>query len=307
MQPTSQSEIRRTRISAKLLFIFACASLMLSLACWPKNTNNPNTAPSSTAQKSRRVTNQKFIAALPQGFRLPDDTDEVGLRVLSDYGAVFVARGAGVIAPPVIMFDDEAAVSRWQSGTKMARESINGINVELQEAAMKALKEARAEAEGAKLTITPRGTDAARRGYTDTVKLWQSRVNPGLTHWVKEGKLDKGEAARIRALSPREQVAEILRLEGDGLYFNTDFTKSILYSVAAPGTSQHLSMLAFDVKEYESAEVRSILARHGWFQTITSDLPHFTYLGVNESELPSLGLKKTTNSSRTFWIPQLKE
>ena len=100
-------------------------------------------------------------------------------------------------------------------------------------------------------------------------------------------------------------MPEILRLEGKGLYFNMDFTKSILYSVAAPGTSQHLSMLAFDVKEFENAEVRSILARHGWFQTITSDLPHFTFLGVSESELPSLGLKKTTNSGRTFWIPQL--
>jgi hypothetical protein len=292
-------------VGARPLFIILWASLMLSLACWPKNSNNTNNNQNSAQQKSKRVTNQKFIAALPQGFRLPDDTDEVSLRVLADYGSVFVARGAGVTPPPVIMFDDEAAVARWQSGTKIAKETIGGVSVELQEAAMKALKEARAEAESAKLSISPRGTDAARRSYTDTVKLWQSRVNPGLAHWVKEGRLDKEEAARLRALSPREQVPEILRLEGDGLYFNTDFTKSILYSVAAPGTSQHLSLLAFDVKEHENAEVRSILARHGWFQTITSDLPHFTYLGVQENELPQLGLKKSTNAGRTFWIPQL--
>lgn len=295
----------RTFIPAKPLFILLCASLVLSLACWLKKPDNTNSTQSNAQKKSSRVTNQKFIAALPQGFRLPDDSDEVGLRVLADYGSVFVARGAGVVPPPVIMFDDEAAVTRWQSGTKVAKESIGGVSVELQEAAMRALKDARTEAEAAKLSITPRGTDAARRSYTDTVKLWQSRVNPGLAHWVKEGRLDKEEAARLRALNPREQVPEILRLERDGLYFNTDFTKSILYSVAAPGTSQHLSMLAFDVKEHENAEVRSILARHGWFQTITSDLPHFTYLGVGENELPGLGLKKSTNAGRTFWIPQL--
>lgn len=297
--------MRSGRALPSLLFIFVCVSLALCQACWNKdsaNSNkNQNNAPST---KSRRVTNQKFIAALPPGFALPADSDEVGQRVLADYGAMFVARG-GVTVPPVLIFDDEDAVARWQSSTKIARENMGGINVELQEAAMKALKEARAEAESSKLTISPRGPDAARRSYSETVKLWQSRVNPGLTHWVKEGRLDKEDAARIRALSPREQVPEILRLENDGLYFNMDFTKSILYSVAAPGTSQHLSMLAFDVKEFENAEVRSILARHGWFQTITSDTPHFTYLGASESELPSLGLKKTTNGGRTFWIPQL--
>lgn len=287
-----------------LLSIFVCAALALSLACKPKDADNSNKAQNNSAQKSRRVTNQKFIAALPKGFRLPDDSDAVGQRVLEDYGSMFVARG-GVTVPPVLIFEDDAAVTRWQSSTQIARESFGGISVELQEAAMKALKDARAEAESASLSISPRGTDAARRSYSDTVKLWQSRVNPGLQHWVKEGKLEKEEAARIRALSPREQVPEILRLEGDGLYFNTDFTKSILYSVAAPGTSQHLSLLAFDVKEFENPEVRAILARHGWYQTITSDLPHFTFLGTSESELPSLGLKKTTNSGRTFWVPQL--
>ncbi|MCA1557723.1 MAG: hypothetical protein LC731_04185, partial [Acidobacteria bacterium] len=280
-------KLQSAKSHSRSLFTLACIILALSFAC-RKDADNENKPQANSAQKSgKRVTNQKFINALPKGFTLPADSDEVGLRVLADYGAVFVARG-NVTVPPVVIFDDDAAVSRWQSGTRVARENIGGINVELQEAAMKALKEARAEAEAAKLTITPRGTDAARRSYGDTVKLWQSRVNPGLTHWVKEGRMEKAEAERIRALSPREQVPEILRLERDGLYFNTDFSKSILYSVAAPGTSQHLSMLAFDVKEHENSEVRAILARHGWFQTITSDTPHFTFLGTTENELPAL-------------------
>jgi hypothetical protein len=251
------------------------------------------------------MTNQKFAASIPPELVLPDEGDEIGNRVLKDYGAMFVARG-GATAPHVIIFADEAAVRDWQASVRTTRAEMGGINIELQAPAMTALMEARTEAQAAHLTITPDGTTAARRGYEETVRLWQSRVNPGLTHWVDKGRLDKAEAARIRSLSPREQVPEILRLEADGLNFSTYFDKSILYSVAAPGTSQHLSMLAFDVKEHQNANVRQLLARHGWFQTITSDEPHFTFLGVKEDELPSLGLKKkTTSGGRTFWIPDL--
>ena len=64
-------------------------------------------------------------------------------------------------------------------------------------------------------------------------------------------------------------------------------------------------MLALDVSEFENANVRRILADHGWFQTVASDLPHFTYLGVKESELPGLGLKKVTNAGRDFWVPNI--
>ena len=306
MQATSKTCKGGSRTAQYTAALLLCALLAFSVACWNKgNSNNSNTpTANSSGKKTKRITNENFIKSLPQGFTLPADTDDVGQRLLEEYGAVFVVRG-DVVRPPVIMFEDEAAVTRWQSGVKTARETIGGVGVELQEAAMRALKEARAEAEREKLSITPRGADAARRGYNETLKLWQSRVNPGLTYWVKEGQLNKEEADKIRTMNTREQVAEILRLEQKGLYFSMDFKKSILYSVAAPGASQHISMLAFDVKEYENAKVRAILARHNWFQTITSDLPHFTFLGVSESELPSLGLKKTTNSGRTFWIPQL--
>jgi hypothetical protein len=291
--------------SQRLLACVLLVTLIFVPACWKTNENgNGSSSTNSPVKATSRVTNEKFLASLPPGFSLPEDADEVGQRVLSDYGAVLVARG-GAQPPPTVVFADEPATSRWQSSVKSTRADIGGTSVELQSPAMKALMEARDEARATKLDITPRGTDAARRSYTETVKLWQSRVNPGLTHWAKDGRLTQEEAARIRALSPRDQIPEILRLEADGLYFSTDFSKSILYSVAAPGTSQHISMLAFDVKEYENPTVRSILARHGWFQTVSSDMPHFTFLGVTEDQLPSLGLKKTTNGGRVFWIPDL--
>jgi hypothetical protein len=97
----------------------------------------------------------------------------------------------------------------------------------------------------------------------------------------------------------------VLELERDRIFFAKDLSKSIIYSVAPPGASQHLAMLAFDVAEYYDAEVRSLLARHGWFQTVTSDLPHFTFLGADESDLPGLGLKRIENGDRHFWVPDI--
>jgi hypothetical protein len=79
--------------------------------------------------------------------------------------------------------------------------------------------------------------------------------------------------------------------------------------VAAPGASQHLALLAFDAAEYESAEVERSLGNAGWFRTVPNDLPHFTFLGCDESELPQLGLAPTTREygerSFSFWVPDL--
>jgi hypothetical protein len=280
------------------------ALLLLDLACGKKEAYVDSYESSSKSVNVGKPTNQTFFASLPKSLSLPKQTDEVEMRLLTDYGAMFVARG-GVVPPPTIIFIDEAAVGTWQASVKTMRADFGGITVELQTPAMTALMEARSEAQKSSLDITPRGSDAARRSYSETLTLWQSRVNPGLSHWVTEGSLSEQEAARIRALAPLDQIPEILRLEKQGIYFSKDFSKSILYSVAAPGTSQHLSMLAFDVKEYDNPTVRSILARHGWFQTVSSDTPHFTFLGVTEDELPSLGLKKVKSEGRNFWVPKI--
>jgi hypothetical protein len=64
-------------------------------------------------------------------------------------------------------------------------------------------------------------------------------------------------------------------------------------------------MLAFDVREFDQPEVRQILADHFWYQTVTSDLPHFTYLGASEPKLPSLGLKRLLNQGRAFYVPDI--
>lgn len=242
-----------------------------------------------------------FFSQLPATL---NPTSEVETLLLREYGAVFIARGS-VTPPPKIVFAEQGEVEDFQNRVEVKGATIAGFELELQSNAMNALLHALAEGEGAGLTITPRGVDSARRDYDGTVELWSSRVEPALEHWVNQGRLHETDAERIRSLTPFEQVPEVLRLEAQGIWFAKDLSKSIIYSVAPPGTSQHLSMLAFDVKEFGDPKVRKILARHGWFQTVVSDLPHFTYLGVKEAELTDLGLKRVESGNQTFWVPDI--
>jgi hypothetical protein len=225
--------------------------------------------------------------------------------VLEDYGAMFVASNQ-VMPPPVCMFKSEADALNFQNEAKFKAAVIGGDRIELQPAAMDALLAAREEARRQGLDITPRGgTEAARRSYKDTLRLWDTRFLPALSHWSARGRLTREQVTRLRNLPLRDQVREVLELEKKGIYFSKDFSKSILYSIAAPGTSQHISMLALDVSQFANARVRRILAEHGWFQTVKSDLPHFTYLGLKESELPSRGLRQVKSGAQLFWIPNV--
>lgn len=282
-----------------------CTATFAVLGCWSLSAESGNTSaaenPDPTVQmQTKTPENVDFLTNLGRGFVQP--TDDAGRLLLREYGSVFVARG-GAIPPKKVVFVDEADVQAYQSSLQRSVESIGGINVELQTPAMNALKAAINDARSAGFSIGPRGADSAKRGYNQTVGLWASRVNPGLVHWVGKGRLTQAEANRIRSLSPYQQVPEILKLEQQEIWFAKTLNKSIIYSVAPPGTSQHISMLALDVKEFENAKVREILANHGWYQTVVSDLPHFTFLGVKKTELSKLGLKEVVNSGRSFWIP----
>jgi hypothetical protein len=230
--------------------------------------------------------------------------DAVARRLVEEYGAMFLAEG--VFVPVKCAFESEEEVEEFQTTAGWLAIDFGGAKVELQPAAMESLYYARGEARLLDLDITARGgSEAGRRSFADTLRLWRSRVEPALEHWCARGRLSEQEAARLSRLAPREQVAAVLELEGGGLFFSKDFSKSILRSVAAPGASQHLAMLAFDAAEFADARVRSVLARHGWFQTVLSDLPHFTYLGLAEEELPARGLRPVESGGQTFWIPEM--
>ena len=309
--------------SGKLVFISLALALIAS-SCWDAASKpgdrsmneSRNSLPDSKVSNSRANNGNSdsgnqmttisrktgFMANVPSDFSEP--SDEAGRTLFKEYGAVFVAK-VGVIPPKTVVFKDSAEVSSFQAILSKASETIGGFQLELQAPAMKALNEAIADAKSQNLSISPRDKDSAKRTYDETIELWASRVDPALKHWVAQGKITQPDADRIKSLSPYQQVPEVFKLEAKGIWFAKDLSKSIIYSVAPPGSSQHLSMLAFDVKEHENEKIRAVLAKHGWYQTVTSDLPHFTFLGVTEDKLSGLGLKRVTDGGRTFWVPDL--
>lgn len=228
-------------------------------------------------------------------------------RLLAEYGSVFVTTAT---PPPVIVFSDEIEVQRFQESLYTERAVVGSYEVELQSHALKTLIAAGDDAAKAGVSISARAADAGRRSYEQTVSLWRRNVGRGLEYWQERRRLDPNTAATIADLSLREQVAAVLDLESkELLYFGTYFDKSILSSVAAPGSSQHLSMLAFDVAEYEDRLVEEILGHHGWFRTVANDLPHFTFLGRSETALPVMGLMRISRTfgagDYRFWVPAL--
>ncbi|MFN2598485.1 MAG: hypothetical protein ABR563_15040 [Pyrinomonadaceae bacterium] len=279
-----------------------------------RNKTDTTTPRGATTAQPRDFRATRFYAALtralaPRGLSpedLCDLDDAAARRLLAEYGAMFLAV-EGVRLPAVLVFASEAEVERFQREARPRAATIEGVTFELQGAALDALLAAREEALSAGLELTPRdGAEAARRTYADTLRLWDSRVRPALEHWAGERRVEPAEAERLQKLAPDEQLAEVLRLEERGVFFSKDFSKSILHSVAAPGASQHLAMLAFDVAEFTDARVRETMARRGWFQTVLSDLPHFTFLGVREKDLPDLGLRRVAGCGQTFWVPDLE-
>lgn len=228
-------------------------------------------------------------------------------RLFAEYGAVFATTAT---PPPVIIFDDAAQVEAFQSSLSLGRGVLGDHEIQLQAVALAALAAAAAEMAERGGSITARAADAGGRSYVDTVRLWTRNVTRGIEHWEGLGRITRELAQSIRELSPVGQVSTILKLEdSERLFFGTFFDKSILYSVAAPGASQHLSMLAFDVAEYEDRETVEVLGRNGWYRTVPNDLPHFTYLGHDQDSLPGLGLQRIEriNGERVyhFWTPDI--
>ena len=155
-------------MKSKYIFIFLLIFLA-NAACWKSDDGDPRAtprksptatsgSPSSSATNNSKNTNDSvntmnsgngeiksggFAANLPQGFEQP--TEDVGRRLLKEYGSVFLARG-GAIPPKTVIFKNEQEVAAFQSSLQKSSEQIGSFNLELQAAAMSALKEALAEA-----------------------------------------------------------------------------------------------------------------------------------------------------------------
>jgi len=238
---------------------------------------------------------------------IPEVSSKLEARLVVEYGAIFVTVA---VPPPKIIFPGEADVRSFQDSLDKLKQVIGGYEIELQSQAMIALKSAVLQSAAFGSSISPRSADSGRRSYQETLALWQRNVSRGLDHWLNCGRLTAEQTEGIRSLPITSQVEAVLNLEESReIFFSTYFDKSILQSVAAPGASQHLSMLAFDLAEFNDNAAETIMASNGWYRTVLSDLPHFTYLGHAESTLSGLGLEQVVRESDGcayhFWIPRV--
>ena len=296
-----------------LILILVCPTIASGVTPVLENMSTQPLTSNSIRESSDHKEPTPFYEALAKALKkrkiklesVCPSSDPVSKRILEEYGAIFVADKK-VTPPPVCVFTNEEQVTRFQEAAGFDSEVIGYDEVELQSEAIKKLRKAREEAQKEGLDITPRdGAEAARRNYEDSVRLWASRFEPALEYWQGQGRLTVEQVAHLKGLPLSQQVAEVLELEKSGIYFSKDLSKSILYSIAAPGASQHIAMLAFDVNEFENPRVREIMAKHGFFQTVLSDLPHFTFLGLKEKDLPKHGLRSLEINGQVFWIPNV--
>jgi hypothetical protein len=237
----------------------------------------------------------------------PVGTSVVAKRVLESYGSMFSTHES-VVLPDVCIQPGEGAVIQFQKQLQIKPVDINGVRLNLQPPAADALSLSISQANERGFRISPLdGAIAGGRTYGDTLMLWNSRFIPALEFWLKRGRLSTADVDRIHRVELLEKVEMVLEWEKAGIYFSKSRTQSVLTSTAPPGTSQHLSLIAFDVVEYWNPEVRSILNNNGWYQTVVDDPPHFTYLGHPAADLPGRGLRFVAKGGFHFWIPNLPQ
>lgn len=183
--------------------------------------------------------------------------------LLRKYGAVFVNQDPETKLPEKVIIANEQETKEFQSTLTMIK--VNGTkDCYLQQTAGLALNKAKA------LQNIPLksgyGSGDCTRTFTTNLRFWYKYANDRTLEKVRQGK-----------------------------------ETAILSVVAPPGTSQHLWDLAIDLR-VSNQKQRQALNQNGWFQTVESDIPHWTYLGLTEEQLPLFGFQKKLVRGITYWL-----
>jgi hypothetical protein len=235
----------------------------------------------------------------------PFDNSPAAKKVLSEYGAMFVASGE-IASPPTCLFRSDDEVTAFQSRLAMGKVVVNGVQFQFQKAAAESLNAAVSDALIQGMRIRPLdGAIAGGRRYSDTVRLWNSRFHPALKYWVAHERISPDDAATASAMTVDQQIEKVIEWEASGMPFGTNLKGSIFASTAPPGSSQHLSLIAIDIAPPLTPSVIAVMNSHGWYQTVKGDRSHFTYLGLTEKELPGRGLKAILFDGIMYWVPNI--
>ncbi|BAY22753.1 peptidase M15B and M15C, D,D-carboxypeptidase VanY/endolysin [Calothrix sp. NIES-2100] len=206
---------------------------------------------------------QRFLSAIAIKLPAIPQPGTYEYILLRKYGAVFVNQEPEIKLPEKVILANEQETQEFQSTLTMIK--VDGTNdCYLQQAAGLALNKAK------KIQKIPLksgyGSGDCTRTFTTNLRFWQKYANDRTLEKVRQGK-----------------------------------ETAILGIVAPPGTSQHLWGLAIDLR-VSSQKQRQALNQNGWFQTVESDIPHWTYLGLTESQLPLFGFQKKLVREITYWV-----
>ncbi|MEH2173937.1 D-alanyl-D-alanine carboxypeptidase family protein [Nostoc sp.] len=209
---------------------------------------------------------QRFLSAIARKLPTIPQPGTYEYTLLRSYGAVFVNPDIGIKLPPKDIFANEQETQEFQATLTMGH--VDGTNdCSLQKSAADALNKARIQQQ---IPLkSGYGSGDCTRTFNTNLRFWHKYANDRVLAKVQQGKETK-----------------------------------ILGLVAPPGTSQHLWGLAIDLR-VGSKEQRKALNQNGWFQTVENDVPHWTYVGLSEENLPQFGFKKQAIRGITYWITPL--
>lgn len=245
-----------------------------------------------------------------------DPRSVVTRKVLEEYTSHLIARG--IVLPSVCMLN-ETQSTNFKSSLKssdVASVRLAGMRFEFQRKAaidlqkvidrlatlkISQLNFAREHSDRRPpITLAVGGRtqkinrDWAIRDYQTVAENWEFDPAPGAIRTLIIEELNQGES-----MNP--------------LYKGRNGNKPRMRSVAIPGASQHMLLVAFDLNNAtcKNQAVVKLLSDHGWWRTIRDDNCHFTYLGWNtERQLKENGMKKVvcprSDTNYAFWVPRIK-
>ncbi|MEH2463961.1 D-alanyl-D-alanine carboxypeptidase family protein [Nostoc sp.] len=209
---------------------------------------------------------QRFLSVISQKLPTIPQPGTYEYTLLRTYGAVFVNQDIGIKLPQKDIFANEQETQEFQATLTMGHVD-NTNDCYLQKSAADALNKARIQ-EYIPLK-SGYGSGDCTRTFNTNLRFWYKYANNQTLTKVQQGKEVK-----------------------------------ILGLVAPPGTSQHLWGLAIDLR-VGTKEQRKALNQNGWFQTVENDVPHWTYVGLLEENLPLFGFNKQVIRGITYWITPL--
>ena len=223
---------------------------------------------SKTSVNTRFIPNQqlndqqRFLATIANKMPTIPEFNTFEYTLLRSYGTVFINQELGINLPQKVILDNELETKSFQDTISISL--VDGTQeCYLQKTAVAALNKAKLLA---KIDLKSGYAGDCLRNFITNLRFWNKYANSETLTRVKAGKETK-----------------------------------ILGLVAPPGTSQHLWGLAIDLQILTPSQ-KQTLNENGWFQTVVNDLPHWTYLGWREEDLPKFGLQQKIIQGIKYWI-----